>query len=152
MSSEIVLDVEIVTEKLRDRIRSSFLDMIPEESWDKIIKKEFDEYFTRKVKVLVQKGYGGNKGVEEMHHTEFERVFADVFNEECDKYLREYFRKDEVKERIGEMLNTHLENAIPRIADSMLKDLLKTATRNLVENVTQNISYAIQDSVKSSGY
>ena len=80
-------DPKKLAEGVRERIRATFVSLIPEEHWDQMIQKESDEYFRKKER---SRGYGYDQKV-----SDFELLVRQELNAECKKRMRVYLDSPE---------------------------------------------------------
>lgn len=116
---------------VRDRIKATFVALIPDEQWDTLVQQQVEAFF----KMEVQEGYSKK-------YTQFQYV--------CSEILR-----DMTKDKIKEFLNTYhtniWENNTLKLSDAFLQLLKNNASELFVAMMRQQISSVIYD-MKQRGY
>lgn len=70
---------------VKDRIKSEFVSMIPDDQWSQMIEKEITEFFRTK-----ESGYNHRVFV-----SDFSILVYDILKEECRKRMKEYLEGEE---------------------------------------------------------
>lgn len=111
MSNEIVtFDTSAYVDKLREKIKQSMLDVIPDEQWNALAKTELEKFFKPK-----RVAYSGDTTP-----SEFEIVVKKVVEEHTMKFVRELLTRPEwaskwdaelqapgLAEQIGKLMEQH---------------------------------------------
>lgn len=81
-------DPNKIMDTVRDRIKASFVNLIPEEHWQGLVKKEIDNFFAQKERQ--PQGYGRNE-----YRSDFGLLVTKLLNEEVDKRIKECLCSEE---------------------------------------------------------
>ena len=131
MSDEIEkFDANEAMQRVRERIKDSFVSLIPDEQWNEMVKKEVDSYFKEK-----ESGYG-------------QRAYASNFTLDVHSVLSE-----EVKQRVGKYLLENFNtawnsNGIP-ICNAKVEDFI---TQNAGKILADMIGGTVQMAISQAGY
>ncbi len=117
-------------DKLRDKMKQSMIDLIPEEQWNAMLKAELDSFFSDKTD---RNAYSYNTVPSEL-----KQVIRRILNEEIQKKVREMLHSPEwsaqwknnemiagekiaelLKEHGAQILNAWLAGAIQQVVTSM---------------------------------
>lgn len=74
-------DPNSYVDKVRDKIKQSLIDVIPDEQWNVMLKAEIGSFFENRVT--------SNYGQQTQHPSEFRRIVGCVLEEETKKRVRE---------------------------------------------------------------
>lgn len=135
-SDVVKFDPNTLTDRLRERIRNSIADLIPEEAWDALVKKEMDAFFTAQ---NTRDAYGSNRTVESVFAQELRAVMV----AETKKRMTAMMAKPEWNVYWdGKELQTggRLMELAKKAGDSIITNWLATALGMFVQNVKQNIT------------
>ena len=131
MTTEVAkFDPSTYVDKVRDKIKQSLIDVIPDEQWDAMLRAEIDGFFKSKI---ISVGYSGERREQP---SEFNRIVMSVLEEEVKKRARAVLDGpdwqsywDGTRQRVGEEIariareNGHLilakwlEAAIAQVID-----------------------------------
>jgi hypothetical protein len=127
-----VADARSFQDAVKEKIKKSFIDLIPENQWDELIKKSIDSFIVAK-----PSGYGsdGKSELERFVHEELRKKFSALINEKLHQYCDTYF-----SEEGHEKVSTMLEEIIVKNAGKIFSDM-----------IGQSVKYAIQNGMQS-GY
>jgi len=108
MSNEIEkFDPSRLMDGVRDRIKATFVSLIPEDQWEQMIKKEIDNFFGKKDYYRQNRDY-----------TNFENICNKVFAEICE---------NKVKEFLAAYTSNTWSNNAPIVSDDLKKMLIEKA-------------------------
>lgn len=114
-------DPSKLMDSVRDRIRSEFVKLIPEEAWASLVKKEIDQFFKEEAS-----GYRSQQ-------SGFQRIVWGVLEDRVKDSLKEYFDSEEWR-------GSWNSNGKP-VASKVVNDLIKN---NMQEIVTGILGGALQ--------
>ena len=90
MSTEVAkFDPSTYVDKVRDKIKQSLIDVIPDDQWNTMLKTEISSFFEHRTE---RDRWGGN---ETTIKSEFHRLVKVVLEEETKKRIREMLAGDE---------------------------------------------------------
>lgn len=123
-------DANEAMKSVREKIKDSFVSLIPDEQWNQMVKKELDEYFKER-----EEGAGY-------------RMYASVFTKDVHSVLSE-----EVKFKVKEYLLNNFndiwyDNGVP-ICNEKVEEII---TRNAGKIFSDMIGATIQQALSSAGY
>lgn len=72
-----------IMQGVKDRIKATFVDMIPDEQWESMIKKECDDFLNGRP----NNSWGSNNG---RYFPEFKKIVENELQEECKRRMKEY--------------------------------------------------------------
>src|SRR5579863_781053 len=111
---------------VRDRIKATFVSLIPDEQWESMIKKEVDAFFDEDRK------YRSNYET----HSQFKDICYSVFKDITREKLHDYMSTftSDVWDNGMPVLNEQLKKALiesaPEILTSMFKSMFQQAVNN----------------------
>ena len=125
-------DPSTYVDKVRDKIKQSLIDVIPDEQWNAMLKTEISAFFENRVASHSQYGQ------QTTHPSEFRRIVASVIEEETKRHIRDMLAGPEwtsywdgTKQKAGE--------EIARIAQEngalILAKWLESAIAQVVDNI-----------------
>lgn len=125
--NEIVkMDSEKAAAVIRDRIRASFISLIPDDQWDKMIQTEIDAF----MKPQTERGYSGERVVPS--------GFSTVIKEELTKTL-----KTKLEEHFSSpQWQSHWEGCKP-VASEMMRTMI-------IEHTPEIMAYMFQSAFQAS--
>lgn len=114
MSTEIEKPLDLA-ELLREKIKSAFIETIPEPAWDKLIEGEWQRFTTTRGR----HGYAQQSPLSEM----VEEAIRSVVKEEIDKALKQYFEGSPVQ---AELLSKEaIQAAIPGVIEAFMRSIIE---------------------------
>lgn len=131
MSQEIKkFDANEAMKSVREKIKDSFVSLIPDEQWNEMVKKELDEYFKQR-----EEGSGY-------------RTYASMFTKDVHSILSE-----EVKVKVKEYLSTNFNavwynNGVP-VCNEKVEEII---TKNAGKILSDMIGGTIQMALSNAGY
>lgn len=88
MSTEVTkFDPAAYVDKVRDKIKQSLVDVIPDEQWNTMLKAEISSFFENRVT--------SQYGQQTTHPSEFRRIIAGVIEEETKRRVRDMLNSAE---------------------------------------------------------
>ena len=99
-------DPSTLMQGVKDRIKATFVSLIPDEQWDKMVKNEVDDYFKPK-----QIGYSSDRKMA----SDFQILVRNIIENEATKKLKEYLTSPD-------FITMWAENGIP-IASGQVKQM-----------------------------
>lgn len=136
-----------IMDAIRDKIKGSFVELIPDTNWDAMVKSEVDAFFTQGCEFAVEtsnRGYGESA----KHHFKFEGVEPTMFRtlvwDLCVEKTREELQKEYVNKTIeialeerkdentGEMRNI-IQEAVPMMMQKYFENIARGMTNHLAE-------------------
>lgn len=137
MAEEIAkFDPASLGDKLKDRIKNSIADLIPEDTWIAMMQKEIDSFFKETV---VTKDRWGD------HTSEpgtFRKVFREVMTEVTRKHLVEFLNGPEfqpVWSNVGMLAGEGVKKMATEAAPAIVESLLSSALQQFVINLRNNV-------------
>ena len=123
-------DINEAMKNVKDKIKDAFVDLIPDEQWNQMVKKEVDSYFEPKEEKCDN------------------RQYSSYFTKDVHSALQQ-----EVKERTKLYLsinfnNTWFENGIP-VCNTKVEEMI---TKNAGKILSDLIGGSIQIALQSAGY
>jgi hypothetical protein len=126
MADAIVADFGDVASKLRDKIKSAFVDLIPEERWDAMLKAEVAKFMSGTPEH--RNGYGNYVAAQP---SEFSKV--------CQSVLSEMIR-EEAKKRFAEVKQEDVFKAVSQWIEQNHQNVVKQFVAGLFQQGTQLVS------------
>lgn len=122
-------------DKVRDRIRAAFVELIPEDQWNALVQKEIDAFLTTREERV--SGYSYETRVV-VRPSALRQAVWDVLAEEAKKRARVMLDSPEwqsmwngEREVLGESLAKFVEEAAPVLLKSMFTNAVQTAVASL---------------------
>jgi hypothetical protein len=133
-------DPSTLMQGVKDRIKSTFVSLIPDDQWDGMVQKEIDNFFTYKKEAY--SGYGSNKQYEP---TEFAKLVDGLLKEEALERIKTYLKGDEFYKTWTEKAEPTLADAIKALilenSGQMLINLLQAPMQMSIQNLQSQITY-----------
>lgn len=120
---------------VRNRIKATFVSLIPDEQWEKMIKKEADNFFASREKPTY---YDRDKSGK----SEFQLVCIDVMNEVAKIKIGEYL----------EQYKNEIWNGNELVANEKLKQLLIEYAPQILASMMANKCQQVINEMKNRGY
>ncbi|HEV2917575.1 MAG TPA: hypothetical protein VGW78_07580 [Candidatus Babeliales bacterium] len=121
-------DPSLLMEGVKDRVKTTFVSLIPDEQWEEMIKNEYDNFF--KVK---ETGYSNRE-----YKSDFQILVRNVMSDVATKKVQEFLAKYE-HETWG--------NSLPQASETLKELLIKHAPEiftSMFKNMFQNSIYQMQ--------
>lgn len=114
---------------VKDRIKATFVSLIPDDQWEVMVKKEIDDFFKQR-----EQGYSNR------YCSDFRNVVNEVCKEMAEKKVREVLSDPDFntewsgnRETVSKAIKSQLISSAPEI--------FATAIENLVANSIQKMKY-----------
>lgn len=121
---------------VKDRIKATFVGMIPDEQWEEMIKKECDDFLNGRV----NNSWGANN---KRYFPEFKAVVQEELQNECRKRMKEYLDSPEFEVKWSEYGKTAcskaVENMIVENSGIMLVNMFGNVFSSMLERFKYNI-------------
>jgi hypothetical protein len=111
-------DPATLMQGVKDRIKSEFVSLIPDEQWTEMVKKEIDNFFAQK-----EAGYSSNR----VYASDFGILVRNTLNEEAKKRLADYLDTPEFNTTWG-------NNGLP-IASEAVKQMMIENSGVILQNM-----------------
>lgn len=141
-------------DKVKEKVKNQFVDLIPEEAWDGMIKKEIDSFFSGNdtVKFTIEKGSGwGNNSV----HMRFDEgitpfkalvwdvCFSEVRNKVYSDLTKQYINNEvgnngEISDNLKEVIKDSIPIAIQKYFEAIVNNMGNNLVQ-MIQNNTQNV-------------
>lgn len=114
---------------VRDRIKATFVSLIPDEQWEQLVKKEVDTFFAEDSRY-----YSRNNNRDP---SPFQQICRQVFEELTRDRLREYMSQFESStwDNQGPKLNEELKKMLIEAAPDLLVSMLRVQVQNVVNSM-----------------
>lgn len=134
--AEAITNPQDLTDKIKDKIKATFIDLIPESQWESLIQSAVDNY---------------TKPTSEHNFTGNDKVTPSCLETDVHKLLNEEL-KLRVNERIrvvsnnwmdgegGIKLNTELEAILVKAAPQMLVNIMSNVAGQVMNNMNNGVS------------
>lgn len=130
MSNVTNFDPMTLAEKLRERIRTSFVDLIPDETWKAMVEKEIQSFTTQ------ERNYSGN------HPSPLQALIASIAKDEIKKRIEsqvlallttpEYSDHwDSGTQKAGAVVEAYLKSIVPELVTTMFTGIASNAVNHL---------------------
>ena len=125
MADEVVkFDPSTLMQGVKDRIKSTFVSLVPDEAWEAMVKKEVDEYF--KPRERYENGYSVNNKI---YKSEFDVLVRQLLEEESKKRVADFIKEKEFTEvwdtKGQKVAATALEEIIVKNSGAILVNILQ---------------------------
>lgn len=153
MSKEVEkFDPSKLMQGVKDRVKATFVALIPDIQWDEMVKKEIDAFFNKTSKLEISNKHEKDNYWNKYLVTETEQSpFRAIIWKECLKYTTEKLKEDLTKELFEETYNSEtqrydtkdklksiIEDAIPIAITKFFSQIAFSMTANL-RNEINNI-------------
>ena len=120
-------DANEAMKSVKEKIKDSFVSLIPDEQWNEMVKKELDEYF------------------KERHEGSNYRNYASMFTKDVHSII-----SDEVKVKVKEYLSTNFNNVwynngIPVCNEKVEEIISKNAGKILADMIGGTVQMALSN-------
>jgi len=130
-------------DKLRERIRSSLGELIPEEQWNAMLRAEIERFFAERV----ERGY--YSGSERRIPSDFTFVAQETLAAEARKRIGAYFERDAWAQR-WEGGNADIPARLEQLVQENLPGLMRECVLVLLGRIASRSSEAIEDAMRRS--
>jgi hypothetical protein len=131
-----LLDLSNLREQMRERIRASFVLMIPDEQWDKLIDAEVKAFFWK-----------GGRG-EARSISDFDRVVSQELEKETRKRVTELLNTPGWQERYNQdyqpMASEEIEKLMIKLAPEMLSALFGGVMQSALQGIKGHIAGSVR--------
>lgn len=119
---------------VRDRIKATFVALIPEAHWEQLCQKEIDNFFSNKIAIDKSKQYT----------SEFQLICFEILTKWASEHL---------KNCLSSYISPHWNNVFDGVEPSdLLKDLLVKNAPEIFANVFANMASKVIYNLKNRGY
>ena len=142
-------------DKIREKIKNSFVELVPDETWDAMVQQEITAFFEKPVEFKVESKSGSwnqpnttfyNFGDEETKPTMFRTMVWGMCIEETEKHLKtEYvqnlmkFALDEEKDEATGQTKNLIKDAIPLMVQKYFENIAMGMTNQLANMIRDNV-------------
>lgn len=132
---------------VRDRIKATFVALIPDEQWEVMCKAEMDKFFFP----VPEKDYNGR--ITGHKPSQFEQIVIDLMKEHCKKHLVELFAKPEYSVQSVWEHNTNtnrtennikLSDHLDKMIKERMPDMMMTMFKAVMADAFNNFFYQAQ--------
>jgi hypothetical protein len=139
MSEELLkFDPSTLMQGVKDRVKSTFVSLIPDEQWDNLVKKEVDAFFTESD---APKDYNYSKGGYAYEvktvPSPFRAMVWEMCQNQTNRVLREY-----LQERFQQQYD---QQGKPIIDDAIQKLIVENAGQMFAQMITGSIQSSMQN-------
>lgn len=150
----IELTTSTFIDKVKEKVKNQFVDLIPEEAWDGMIKKEIDSFFSGNatVKFTIEKesGWRNNnthirfdEGINPFKALVWDVCFSEVRNKVYSDLSKDYINKEvgnngEISEKLKEVIKESIPLAIQKYFEAMINNMGNNLVQ-MIQNNTQNV-------------
>jgi len=121
-------DVDILS-NVKDKIRAEFVNLVPDEQWQAMVKAAVDDWFERKKEPAHN---------DREWSSDFTRFVQELLREECREKIKEYFNTPEWQGqwRDGKQIaSDKVAEIVVDNADKIIGELVGYAIQNVVRNM-----------------
>lgn len=121
MSELLKFDPSQLMQGVKDRVKATFVALIPDEQWDQMVKKEVDDFFSRK-----------NMWEDYKEASPFQLLCRSVFED---------ISKCKIRDMLENLASDQWENNRPKMNEELRKMLIESAPDlfvNMLKNMFQN--------------
>lgn len=124
-------DPATLMQGVKDRIKATFISLIPDEQWGQMVNGEIKKFF--ELRDGLNERHSGNSRM-----SNFTQVVFDVLTEECKKKCIEILNHEDFqinwfdnKQTVSENLKSRLVQKMPEIMASMMENMLANAIQQI---------------------
>ena len=130
---------------VKDRIKATFVALIPDDQWDQMCDAEMKKFFEPRM----SGGYNSTQ-----LPSQFSELVQTIMKEQCTQHLKDHFNKPEFtiseiwnNSALGKDVNisTYLENIIkekmPDMMQAMMMNIMANAFQSFFSQVQNNLQY-----------
>jgi hypothetical protein len=120
-------DPAALMQGVRDRIKATFVSLIPDAQWEQMVKKEIDEFFK------AGDGYSSSRDLRSSFQKEVNLALVDITKEKIKVMMKSYQETawDNNAPKINEELKKVLEVEAPKIFTSMFAQMFQSAVNGM---------------------
>lgn len=150
----IELTTSTFIDKVKEKVKNQFVDLIPEEAWDGMIKKEIDSFFsgnsTVSFTITKANGWGNNsttinfsEGINPFKALVWDVCFSEVRNKVYSDLTKQYINNEvgnngEISENLKEVIKDSIPIAIQKYFEAMINNMGNNLV-NMIQNNSQNV-------------
>lgn len=139
---------------IKDKIKNTILESIPEEQWDGLIKKEINAFFEEVTNVSIETTQTGGWGATKVEKLVFKgdegmSVFRAMVWGECLDKTRTYFQTDIVNKYFTEGLIIEGDKGATRM-DGLLQEMIPSAINSYFLNISRNMANTLRMDIEAN--
>lgn len=125
------VNISSATSALRQKLQASFLDLIPEEKWNELVKAEWIKFTAE------ERGYHGNKPSElqSLIKKEFELIATTKIKEVLSNPEWQAQWPENISKQVNKLILEHRDELV----EAMLKSMMGTSIQTLLSSLNYNI-------------
>lgn len=137
---------------VKEKIKNSFLELIPEENWDKMVEAEVKAFFEDKVQFTVETTSGGYGQRDRMFY-KFEgdtepTMFRTLVWDMCVEKTREHLKTEHVNNILSESLILQ-EDEVKGGMKDVIEQAVPMAISQFFTNITKNMMFNVQEQIRN---
>ena len=117
-------DPSKVMNLVKDRIKATFVSLIPDVEWEKMVNKEVDDYFKRK-----EDGYRRNSP------SDFECDVRNVLRKRVEEVTKEIIEKEYTTSGYNLEINENIKKIIAENASQIFENIIGNMFQNAINNM-----------------
>jgi hypothetical protein len=122
-------------DKVEKRIKETFVDLIPEEAFQKMVSDSIDNFTTGRT-VTDKSGYGQNQTVKERYiPSGLERLVEDMLKDEVKTAIRALLNGDEWKTNYEGLVGDQLKSLVVAATPALITGAITQMTEQVIERV-----------------
>lgn len=143
-------------DKVKDKIKNSFVDLIPEEQWDAMVQAEIDNFFEKPVRLNVneEKQYGQNKTTQTFLTDENDNHVGTAFRQlvwdECIVKTREHIQSKYMQDHVSEILSNNATTMEEGTKD-IIEEAVPAAMAKFFSGMMTNMKWQLQQDIQIMG-
>ena len=137
---------------VKDRIKSTFVSLIPDAQWEQMCDTEMKKFFEPEPK------YGYNNRIEGYNPSQFSQIVSELMKEKCKEYLKELLAKPEYsitqvwessshsmtggkKTTLSDHLDNMVKEKMPEMMNAMFASVMADAFYTFFNNIQNRIQH-----------
>ena len=132
-----VFDPRSLQDKVIERIRSSFLELIPEDAWDELVGRELEKFFQTTKKT----GYGASgvnpPEIEQMIHGALKSLIAERLAKDmaADGWFDTNYATND--QPVGERMTEALREIAPDLIAALMGSIMRESVQNMRDHMSK---------------
>lgn len=125
-----------LADTVKDRLKATFISLIPEEQWDQLVSNEIEVFFEKK-----EDAYSTNR----TSSTKFQQLIQKELENYSIERLKEYFASDQFRVAYDEKGEPVMSEAINKLIAENSGQMLMNLFHNAIQQHFHQLSYTIQN-------
>lgn len=141
-----------IMDAIRDKIKGSFVDIIPDTNWDALVKAEVDAFFEQPCEFVVESVRGGY-GQADKNHFKFEGTNPTMFRtmvwDMCVEKTREHLKSEHIDKIMVHVLDSQFDEATGK-TKNLITDAIPLMIQSYFENISRGMMHELAMKIQTN--